>query len=290
MSCETRSKTTLLDVWRTQPSFVESKSFRQIIQLAADGRLRDGNATSSELREWLAAVPLAQLRMCVEECLAASFDESGQALQDAVNEVGTRLGFDVTPGRYRGAKGEVGNDGVWSAKDGFDLLVEIKTTDAYRINLDTLAGYRDSLISAGKIQSQRSSILVAVGRQDTGDLEAQIRGSRHAWDVRLISLDSLLRLAEVREELGDTSTSAKISVLLRPVEYTRLDSIVELIFAAQKASSPSTEVMPTAEAGPVRPVGTASTDDLERARELAVARRAHVVMYFREKESRIAHF
>src|SRR5258708_5520583 len=126
----------LVEIWREQPAFVETKSFRQIIQLAGDGRLRDGNGTSTELRDWLAAVPLERLRGCVEECLAESFENGPLALQDAANEIGARLGFKVSSGRYRGVKGEVGNDGLWLADDGFSLLVEVKTTDAYRINLD----------------------------------------------------------------------------------------------------------------------------------------------------------
>jgi hypothetical protein len=50
------------------------------------------------------------------------------------------------------------------------------------------------LITSGQLKEDQSSILIVVGREDTGDLEAQIRGSRHAWDVRLISVDALLRL------------------------------------------------------------------------------------------------
>src|SRR5437879_4744206 len=179
---------TLIGIWRDQPAFVEGKSFRQIIQLAGDGRLRDGNITSCELRDWLGAIPLGRLRACVEECLAESFEDGPLALQDAANEIGARLGFHVSRGRYRGIRGEAGNDGLWQADDGFSLLVEVKTTDAYRINLDTVAGYREELIRNGKIDSQQCSILIAVGRQETGDLEAQIRGSQHAWDIRLISL------------------------------------------------------------------------------------------------------
>jgi hypothetical protein len=151
-------------------------------------------------------------------------------------------------------------------------LIEIKTTDAYRINLDTIAGYRDSLISTGELDSQQSSILVAVGRQDTGDLEAQIRGSRHAWDVRLISFEALLRLAEVKEELSDSSTSNKINQLLRPVEYTRLDAIVELIFATKKDLETSQEVAPPARLAHGKASDAAEPDDLERLRDLAVAR------------------
>jgi hypothetical protein len=202
---------TLIEIWRDQPAFLEAKSFRQIIQLAGDGRLRDGNAASHEIRDWLAAIPLERLRACVEECLAQPFEDGPLALQDAANEIGVRLGFEVSRGRYRGVRGEVGNDGLWRAGDGFSLLVEVKTTDAYRINLDTVAAYKDDLLRNGNIDSHRCSILIAVGRQDTGDLEAQIRGSQHAWDIRLISLEALLRLAEVKEELNDWETSNKIN-------------------------------------------------------------------------------
>jgi hypothetical protein len=72
--------------------------------------------------------------------------------------------------------------------------VEVKTTDTYRIDLDTLAGYRRALIQGGSITEERASLLIVVGREDTGDLEAPIRGLWHAWDMRLISVDALMRL------------------------------------------------------------------------------------------------
>jgi hypothetical protein len=266
---------TLVGIWRDQPEFIEGKSFRQIIHLAGDGRIRDGNGTSQELRDWLAAIPLERLKECVEECLAESFEDGPLALQDAANEIGVRLGFEVLRGRYRGVKGEVGNDGLWRAADGFCLLVEVKTTDAYRINLDTIAGYRNSLVSESKIESLRSSILIAVGRQDTGDLEAQIRGSQHAWDIRLISLEALLRLAEVKEELSDWDTSNKINLLLRPVEYTRLDGIVELLFAAKKDLETPTAVAPPVDAQQPSSAPIVTASDLEKARDAAVLRIAN---------------
>ena len=47
--------------------------------------------------------------------------------------------------------------------------------------------------------STPSSILIVVGRDDTGELEAQVRGSRHAWDIRLISADALVKLVNLKE-------------------------------------------------------------------------------------------
>ena len=57
-------------------------------------------------------------------------------------------------------------------------------------------------------------MLLIVGRQDTGDLEAQIRGSRHAWDIRIISVDALLRLMSTKEEVEDPLMMQKIHSIL----------------------------------------------------------------------------
>ncbi len=265
---------TLLELWQSKPAFFEGKSVRQVIQFAGDGRLRDGNPTSCEFRGWLAAIPLDRLRRCAEDCLESTFEDSGHALQDIVNQIGVRLGFIVEPGRYRGVRGEIGNDGLWRAKDGHALLLEVKTTDTYRINLDTVAEYRVKLIAENALKDDASSILIAVGRQDTGDLEAQIRGSRHAWDVRLVSVDSLLRLAEVKEQVSDWATSNQINQVLRPVEYTRVDGIVELLFATSRdIESPEPERPDNnSKPRPATEATTAPKSDLERARESAISR------------------
>jgi hypothetical protein len=81
--------------------------------------------------------------------------------------------------------------GFGMTKTGYSLIIEVKTSDAYRINLDRIAGYRENLIKAGKV-SGNCSVLLVVGRDDTGDLEAQVRGSRHAWSVRIISIEAFV--------------------------------------------------------------------------------------------------
>ena len=92
---------------------------------------------------------------------------------------------------------------MWQLNNGPSIIVEVKTKDAYRINLNTIAGYRRKLIEAQTIVADQSSILIVVGRKDTGDLEAQIRCSRYAWDIRLISIDALIRLMRLKEEIED---------------------------------------------------------------------------------------
>jgi hypothetical protein len=111
------------------------------------------------------------------------------------------------------------------------LIIEVKTTDAYNFSPDTLAQYRDRLVSESRIEGN-ASILIVVGREDTGALEAQIRGSRHAWDIRLISVERLLKLLQVSEKSEDPSTLRQIRQLLRPFEYTKIDRIIDVLFEA----------------------------------------------------------
>ncbi|GAA0602192.1 hypothetical protein GCM10009416_45080 [Craurococcus roseus] len=77
-------------------------------------------------------------------------------------------------------------------------------------------------------------MLIVVGREDTGELEAQVRGSRHAWDIRLISADALIKLVQLKENTEDIETGLKIRSLLAPMEYTRLDPMIDVMFTAAK--------------------------------------------------------
>lgn len=221
----------LIDLWHNSRDQISDKHVQQIVAFAGDGRLADGSLSSNEFRNFLGQIPSAILMRYASECLTTSFGGSGLVLQDAVNEIGSRLGFRVTHGRYRGVVGQLGFDGLWESADGHFIVVEVKTTDTYRIDLDTIANYRRGLAKSGKLSEDHSSILIVVGRDDTGDLEAQIRGSRHAWDVRLISTEALMSLLAVKEELEDPTIQTRIHSVLRPREFTRLDEIVDLLFS-----------------------------------------------------------
>lgn len=220
----------LLDLWRSSQSELENKRVHQVLAVAGTGRLQDGSDTSAEFRAFLGQVPSRLLTRYADECLTEKFEQGGFALQDVINEIGRRLGLGVEDGRYKGTAGQSGHDGLWSS-GAHVIVVEVKTTDAYRINLDTLAGYRRQLVSAGRLSEENSSMLIVVGRQDTGDLEAQIRGSRYGWNIRLISIDALVRLLRLKETVADPAILQKIVGILLPREFTRVDGIIELVFA-----------------------------------------------------------
>jgi hypothetical protein len=224
----------ITELWTKSRDTFETKTLAQILSFAGDGKLKDGNTTSLEFRELLDQVPSRLLKQFADSCLSEKFDDGGLALQDIINQIGIRLGFSAEHGLYRGKQNDIGFDGIWKSKEGHSIIVEVKTTDAYRINLDTIAEYRAKLVEQGRVNKAQSSILIVVGRQDTGDLEAQIRGSRHAWDIRLLSTDSLLNLLSLKETLNDTKTIQQINELLKPKEYTRIDKLIELIFLTSK--------------------------------------------------------
>src|SRR5690606_5919925 len=109
-----------------------------------------------QFRQFLKGASSDSLATYVEHCLSHSFDKSGQALQDVVNELGRRLDFSVVNGLYQGRSNAVGFDGIWDMTDGRSLVVEVKTTDTYRINLDTISDYRKKLIASSKITDSSS--------------------------------------------------------------------------------------------------------------------------------------
>lgn len=181
----------LADLWKNSKEQIYDKHLQQIITFAGDGKLTDNSIVSQEMREYLSQVPSTYLERYADECLSESFTNSGFALQDIVNQIGLRLGYDITYGRYRGSTNQIGFDGIWISPDKHGIVAEVKTTDAYRIDLNVISEYRRKLIADNQFSESNSSILIVVGRKDTGDLEAQVRGSKHAWDIRIISVDAL---------------------------------------------------------------------------------------------------
>ncbi len=219
----------LIEIWRSHPEGIKSYAVRQVVAIAGDGRLRDQSPCAEELRAYLRETTPEKLAAYAAECLEEAFEDSGLVLQDVVNEIGRRLEFEVENGRYRGKVGDVGFDGIWRVGSNQEIIVEVKTTDSFNVRLDDVAGYREALIRNNRV-SEDASILFVVGRKDTGALEAQIRGSRYAWDMRVVGIDSLVKLMRVKVQSSEDATIRQIRELLRPFEYTRVDRIVEVIF------------------------------------------------------------
>ena len=220
----------LISLWNSNPEALSEMTIEQIVSAAGDRKFVTRPCAPKSCAP-IHEVPSRALGTYVDYCLSNAIKAGGMVLQDLINEIGRRLDYEVANGRYQGIPSQIGYDGVWKSPDGNHLVVEVKTTDAYRISLDTIANYRRRLIDAEEL-GQASSILIIVGRQDTGELEAQIRGSRHAWDVRLISAEALLKLLQVKENSNQSDTGAKVRSLFAPVEYTRYDRMVDVVLTA----------------------------------------------------------
>lgn len=220
----------LLSFWKSNREEVLKLNIEQIVSSGGDGILKDKSKCSEELRQFFKVCPSDHLFGYARHCLEASFDRSGLVLQDIVNELGRRLDFDAEDGLYQGKQSAIGFDGIWRAKDEPALIIEVKTTDYVTIPLEKLATYKEKLRATNQVSSD-SSILIVVGREDTGALEAQVRGSRYAWEMRLISVEGLIKLVQIKEKSDDPGSLLQIRQLLQPFEYTKIDRIIDVIFA-----------------------------------------------------------
>ena len=61
--------------------------------------------------------------------------------------------------------------------------------------------------------------------QRAGLEDHETRGSKYAWSVRIISVDALVRLLTLKEEIEDPKIIQQISAILIPREFTKLDFI-----------------------------------------------------------------
>lgn len=220
----------LLEFWQNSRPAVEKMKLETVIRIAGDGELKDGSEASKEFREFLTLVESDKLAEYAQYCLDTAFPSSGQVLQDIVNEIGQRLGFSVEWGRYQGIRNEIGFDGIWKTKN-HSIVVEVKTTNTYTVNIETVARYRDRLIEDQRIPKQ-SSILIILGRDDNDSrpLEAQVRGSPHLWTTRIIGVEALVKLMEINLSTQSDEVVEKIHTILQPFDYTRIDKIVDVVF------------------------------------------------------------
>jgi hypothetical protein len=205
---------------------------------------------------------VGEVRDHIEQCLRTSGDQYNRALQDLVNYVGEFLGFQVEFGRYRGVQNEIGFDGLWRSPTSLNLVVEVKTTETYAIKTATLVGYVDELISAKRVQNWDSALGVyVVGRPDPElrQLENAIVAEKRTHQLRVISVESLLSLAEIMSEYDVTHED--MLVLLRP-SGPGIDSLADLIarlVAQQTAQEPELVPVPVSSAAPQASASTSET-------------------------------
>lgn len=205
---------------------------------------------------------VGEVRDHIEQCLRTSGEQYNRALQDLVNYVGEFLDFKVEFGRYRGVQNQIGFDGLWQSPTGLNVVVEVKTTETYAVKTATLVGYADELISAKRIPSWETALgLYVVGRPDPElrQLENAIVAEKRTHQLRVISVESLLSLAEIMSEYDVTHED--MLVLLRP-SGPGIDALADLIarlVAQRTAQEPELVPVPVAPTAPTAAPDTAPT-------------------------------
>lgn len=230
-------------------------SLSQILNLV--GKLDDSHGIETPRERFRAFLKdnvqeVGQIRDYIEECLRLTGDQYNRALQDLVNHLGSLLDFEVQFGRYHGVRGEIGFDGHWKSPSGSHIVVEVKTTEAYTVKTSTLVGYVDELISERRIPAWDNALgLYVVGKPDPeiSQLENAIVAQKRMNQLRIISVESLLSLAEMMNEYevdhGD------ILAILLP-SGPRVDPVVELM--ARVVAQPPTEELPPEEEKPLETI------------------------------------
>jgi hypothetical protein len=223
-------------------------SLQQILNLV--GRLDDSLGTETPKERFRTFLKdnvqeVGQTRDYIEECLRLVGDQYSRALQDLVNHLGSLLGFEVSFGRYHGVKGEIGFDGHWISPSGSHIVIEVKTTEAYAIKTASLIGYVDELISERKIPAWDKALgLYVVGKPDPdiSQLENAIVAEKRMHQLRIISVESLLNLAEMMNEY-EVDHEDILAILLP--SGPKVDPVVELM--ARVVAQPSPGEQPTEE-------------------------------------------
>jgi hypothetical protein len=209
----------------------------------------------SFLRE--SVISVGSVRDYVESCLNNKGPQYDFALQDLVNHIGTLIGFDVTFGRYRGIANEIGHDGLWR-RQGFSIVVEVKTTDAFSIRTDTLVGYVNQLISAQQVTDWDHALgLYVFARTDAHlkPLGNSIIAEKRTHELRIATVDTILSLAELVQEGHITPDEAV--ALLKPGGVMVSDTV--RVIARIASQSASIEAIQTS-SEPIAPVGVEVTE------------------------------
>ena len=209
----------------------EMITLQQMLELV--GTLDDSageNTARERFRKYLkdSVKNVGAVRDYVDECLRTAGQQYNRALQDLVNHAASLIQFEVEFGRYAGVINDIGYDGVWRSKD-LDIVVEVKTTDAYAIKTSTLIGYIDQLISEKRLQTWDRTIgLYLVGRPDAElkQLENAILAEKRTHQLRVATIENVLALGELVENKR-ISHDETVS-LLRPVSVSA-DSIIRLV-------------------------------------------------------------
>jgi len=165
------------------------------------------------------------LRAWIEESLKNRYNRE---FQDLVTAVGRFLGFKVEFGSYTGVHGKITYDGLWITDEGVHIVLEIKMGSWIAHDVNQLGEYLESLSKEKNLSIESVFGLYVVG--DESNIRAladQVRGSKYSHFIRVISVDNLLKLAEMAEK-AELKPSHVYSLLI-PIDSVNVGELIKLI-------------------------------------------------------------
>lgn len=209
---------------------LKDKHILQIISFAGSGKLRH-NSTVKELRGYFACVPSPLLSRYLFETIREPFDSDAIVLSELVNEIGRRLGFQVTFFLKKRTTTQVNYIGLWKMNDNTSIITAIQRNNLPSINPVALLTFKKELEQQKVIDYRQSSILIITAPGDTTNLEQRLRRSNFATEFRLISMEALLKLMRLKEDLEDPLVLQQLLELLTPHDYLRVDGLIDLLLS-----------------------------------------------------------
>jgi hypothetical protein len=159
------------------------------------------------------------VKICVGNAAKDKTHRYAFLLQELVNIIGERLGFSVIPGEWN----KEGPDGIWE-RDEKRIVVETKASSFY-MNFEKIVKY---------ISSRKALSGIAASSEFSKDKVAAVKGE-YAGKIRLVTIDGLLKLAELREK--DVVSPDSVFDILVPQETIQLDGLIGLIHSIFETKS-----------------------------------------------------
>lgn len=202
----------------------------RIVSLAGDWN--DDSRASEQFREIIGdeQTTTEEIEAYLHEAIEGTEQHHNQALQDLVNNIGRRLGFEVEYGVYQGRTDTIGFDGHWTStatEDDTHLVVETKKSTAYSIDPGQAGGYMDELTSEEDIDRSQVYGLYVIGDGDVETVAQTVFGSQYRDRMRVITAQRLLDLLEIQEDSGLRHDQV-VDVLL-PINAVDVGQLVGLI-------------------------------------------------------------
>ncbi|EMA30998.1 hypothetical protein [Haloarcula japonica] len=202
----------------------------RIVSLAGDWN--DDSRASEQFREIIEneQTTTEEIEAYLREAMEGTEQYHNRALQDIVNNIGRRLGFEVEYGIYQGRSDIIGYDGHWKStptEDETHLVVETKKTTAYSIDPGQAGDYMAELTNRDDIERSQIYGLYVIGEGDVETVAQTVFGSQYRDRMRVITAQRLLDLLKIQEDSGLRHDQV-VDVLL-PINAVDVGQLVGLI-------------------------------------------------------------